>query len=100
MAGVLNPNGSPAPHGPLPTRRENAVAGWGALLLLPGLLWGAGGNPCLGEQKAETKLLFLVARGPVVDPFFKHSVVLDGADDRGAFDCGARCQQAHSAAPR
>ena len=76
MAGALKPNGSPAPHGPLPTRREKAVAGWGVLLLLFGLVWGAGGNPCWGAQKPETKLLFLVARGPVVDPFFEHSVVL------------------------
>jgi len=76
MAGVLNPNGSPAPSGPLPSQRKNAVAGWGALLLLLGILWGAGGNPCRAEQKADTKLLFLVARAPVVDPFFEHSVVL------------------------
>ncbi len=76
MGGVLNPNGSHPPRGPLPGQRQTAVAGWAALLLLLGLLWGAGGNPCWGEQKAETKLLFLVAREPVVDPFFEHSVVM------------------------
>jgi putative transcriptional regulator len=76
MAGVLNPNGSYTPRGPLSSQREKAVAGWGALLLILGVLWGVAGNPCWGEQKADTKLLFLVARGPVVDPFFEHSVVL------------------------
>ena len=47
-------------------------------MLLPILcvLWGTGRNAGFGEEKPNAKLLFLVARAPIGDPFFKQSVVL------------------------
>jgi putative transcriptional regulator len=46
------------------------------LLLLSSFLFGAGEIQCWAQEKPSGKLLFLVARGPVVDPFFEKSVVL------------------------
>jgi putative transcriptional regulator len=35
-----------------------------------------GARPCRGEDKPNTKVLFLVARSSILDPFFERSVVL------------------------
>ena len=78
MADALKPDCSPASGGQARRRREFAVSPLGrtALLLILALLGGVGANPCWGEQKPKAKLLFLVARRPIVDPIFEQSVVL------------------------
>ena len=53
-----------------------SARGWAAFLLLLGAVWGAGANPCWGEEKPKDKLLFLVARPSILDPIFERSVVL------------------------
>jgi putative transcriptional regulator len=67
-----------ASGGQLPGRRENAAStlGWAVVVLLFCVLWGVGESPCWGEDKPNTKLLFLVARTSILDPFFERSVVL------------------------
>lgn len=76
MTVALKPNYSPASGFQLRRRCENAASACATLLLLLCGLWGVGGNPCWGEEKPKTKLLFLVARPSIVDPFFEKSVVL------------------------
>ena len=78
MAHALKPNGSLASGGQLRARGENAASAlrWAALLFLLCVLWGVGEDPCWGEEKPQAKLLFLVARSPIADPFFERSVVL------------------------
>jgi putative transcriptional regulator len=78
MAYALKPSGYPASGGQLRGRLEKAASplGWPALLLLICVLWGVAENPCWAEEKPNAKLLFLVARSPIADPFFERSVVL------------------------
>lgn len=79
MADALKPSGQAAWGGSFWGWRRNAASWLGGavlLLLLGGLSWGVGAQPCWGQEKPNTKLLFLVARSPVVDPFFEKSVVL------------------------
>ena len=76
MAGALNPGGREAwgiPQRRSPARTNSRVRCVALLLLLFGV---AGECPCSGQGKPDSKLLFLVARKPIVDPFFEHSVVL------------------------
>jgi len=78
MADPLNPGASPV-FGSY--RRERPGMGssslrltlWTLLLCVPG---GWGGKPCRAEDKPKPKLLFLVARPSIEDPFFERSVVL------------------------
>ena len=67
-----------ASGGQLPGRRENAISPlrWAVALLLFCVLCCLGQRPCQGEDKPDNKLLFLVARSSVLDPFFEKSVVL------------------------
>lgn len=39
-------------------------------------LWGLGASCCSGQEKPKDKVLFLVARPSILDPYFAHSVVL------------------------
>ena len=84
MADALKPDCSPAFGGQARRRREFAASPLGrtALLLILALLGGVGANPCWGEQKPKAKLLFLVARRPIVDPRSR-------AADAGASVAGA-----------
>ena len=78
MADAMKPIAHLASRGQLPGRRENALStlGWAVVVLLFCVLWGVGESPCRGEDKPNTKLLFLVARSSILDPFFERSVVL------------------------
>ena len=78
MGDTLRPSAYLESGGKLQGRHENAAStlGWAMLLLLLCVLSGGGENPCWGEEKPNAKLLFLVARGPILDPFFERSVVL------------------------
>lgn len=71
-------NYSPGPGGQLRRRHENMASalGWVALLLILMVHSATVGNPCWGEEKPKSKLLFLVARPSIADPFFERSVVL------------------------
>jgi putative transcriptional regulator len=40
------------------------------------VFWGVGVSPCRAEDKPNTKVLFLLARSSILDPFFERSVVL------------------------
>jgi putative transcriptional regulator len=78
MTDASKPSAYPASGGSLVDRRGNRVfaLGWVAFLVLGCAFWGVGESPCWGEEKPKNQLLFLVARSPVVDPFFERSVVL------------------------
>jgi len=77
MTDAFKPSGHAASGGRLRSGRENAASARGcAALLLLGVLWGVGVNPCRGEDKPKDKLLFLVARQSILDPIFERSVVL------------------------
>ena len=55
-------------------RRPLSVAGFALLAFLS--LFTGSRSLCRAEQKPTTKLLFLVARNEIVDPYFQRSVVL------------------------
>jgi len=50
--------------------------GRAALLLFLCVLWEVGQKPSFGQEKPNSKLLFLVARRSIQDPIFERSVVL------------------------
>jgi putative transcriptional regulator len=77
MAEAFKPNGKPTARGRLRGwgRKVGPALGWAAVLFVFGLA-GTGEFPCWGEDKPKSQLLFLVAREPVLDPFFERSVVL------------------------
>lgn len=78
MVDASKPSGCPASGGQLQGMGENATAALrgAALLLILSALGVVAGNPCWGAEKPKATLLFLVARHPIVDPFFEKSVVL------------------------
>lgn len=78
MADALKPIAHLASGGQLPGRRENTIWPWrwAVAALLFWVLCCLGQRPCQGEDKPNDKLLFLVARSTVLDPFFEKSVVL------------------------
>jgi putative transcriptional regulator len=76
-AGGLNPKVSPAAiRGQVPRNKTSSAFFGAALLLVFSLIGEAAINPCWGEQKPQTKLLYLVARRSIEDPLFAKSVVL------------------------
>ena len=78
MADAMKPIAHLTSGGQSPCRRENAAStlGWAVAVLFLCVLWGVGARPCRGEDKPNTKVLFLVARSSILDPFFERSVVL------------------------
>lgn len=78
MADTSGPEGFFSFGAALATRRARAVSAgcWAALLCGVAVLAGVAATPARAQQKAKTKLLFLVARVEIADPMFEHSVVL------------------------
>src|ERR1035438_2938627 len=76
MTDAMNPSAHRASGGQLADRRENAAStlGWAVAVLLLCVFWAA--SLCRAEDKPNTKVLFLVARTSILDPFFERSVVL------------------------
>ena len=78
MADTMKPIAHLKSGGQFRFRRENAPSNsrWAVFLLLCCVFWGVEANPCQAEDKPNTKVLFLVARSSILDPFFEQSVVL------------------------
>ena len=78
MADAMKPIVHLASGGQLPGRCERAPSNlrWAVVAILFCVFWCVGERPCQGEDKPNTKLLFLVARSSILDPFFERSVVL------------------------